>query len=237
LTAKINALTAFVAALLTLADPAYALYRCGNSFQDKPCAAGTTEAPVNPALRVANAPVPSGVAPTAAPAPAPISGFNAICVKAGQDAQRVVWKREGGATQERQIAELGGGGTSSDMVRIIESVYGRRGSAPDIRAAIEAECLVEKQRQADAIAALNALNQAAGNKTTAAPGATTPEAATNAVAGNLPYAVDPRAACQGLREREQSLKSRMRAGGSVATLEGYNAQQRSLDKALLSAKC
>lgn len=241
---------------LSLAAPAHALYRCGNTFQDKPCVAGVTETPVNPALRLAKsqaaATAAPGTAPGAGAAPARAAGlsFAAVCAQMGVDAQRVVWNREGGATQESQISAPAGLGPRGDMVKVIESVYNRRGSAPEIRSAIEAEYLVEKQRQADAAAMLRSLNEQAGNSPSAAAATPTAPAAPSATgaatadasvkpqaAGEMSAAADPKTACPGLKSQDESLKSRVRAGGSAGAMEAYQVQRRRLDKALLDAGC
>ena len=145
-------------AALALATPAQALFRCGNSYQDKPCTAAVAESPVNPAIRNATAPAtPAVVKPAASP-------FAAACARMGNEAQRVVWNREGGATREKQIAELPRGHAYDDMVQTIDAVYTKRGTAPEIRGQIEAECLVQKQKQADAVAALKVLAEQADPK-------------------------------------------------------------------------
>jgi hypothetical protein len=146
-------------ATMALASPAQALFRCGNSYQDKPCNTAAAESPVNPAIR--NATVPA--TPTAVKVAA--SPFAARCAQIGNEAQRIVWNREGGATREKQIAELPRGAVYDDMVQTIDAVYTKRGTAPEIRGQIEAECLVQKQKQADAAAALKALAEQADPKT------------------------------------------------------------------------
>ena len=150
--------SAAFAVLLGLPGASQALYRCGNSYQDKPCTSATAEAPVNPAIRNATLPAP---APASAPSKSP---FAPECGRIGVEAQRVAWTREAGATQEKQLNELPRGSAYDEMVKTVGAVYSRRGTAPEIRAAIEADCVGEKQRQADAVAALKALNEQAGNK-------------------------------------------------------------------------
>lgn len=145
-------------ALMVLATPAQALFRCGNSYQDKPCNTAAAENSVNPAIRNATVPAtPAAVKPAASP-------FAAACARMGNEAQRVVWNREGGATREKQVAELPRGHAYDDMVQTIDAVYTKRGTAPEIRGQIEAECLVQKQKQADAAAALKALAEQADSK-------------------------------------------------------------------------
>jgi hypothetical protein len=97
-----------LACLLVLCGaPALAMYRCGNVFQDKPCESGA-EIRLSPSGRPTTAP-PAARAPASAPAAAPAattpSSFTAACARVGEQAQRIVWKREGGATQEQQLAE------------------------------------------------------------------------------------------------------------------------------------
>lgn len=221
---------------LLATTPASAIYRCGNVFQDRPCSNSAEQVRLGPSGQ----PVPS--AAPATPAAQAASPFAAACARQGQDAQRVAWKREAGATQEMQLAELPANGARDEMTAVIASVYTRRGSAPEIRAAVEAECLVEKKKQSDAAAALQALTEQAGKKN-GVPAATTAAPATEAGIPALPKAgaaagkPDPRAACPGLRSQEESLKDQMRTGGSAATMERYNAQRRQLDKQLLDARC
>lgn len=62
---------------------------------------------------------------------------------------KIVWARESGATREQQ---LGWGTQSQQLVDSAYSYY-KRGSAPEIRAAVEAECVADKERQAAALAA------------------------------------------------------------------------------------
>lgn len=140
------------------AIPAQALFRCGNSYQDKPCATVAAESAVNPAIRNAAVSATPSVAKTAA------SPFAASCARMGNEAQRIVWNREAGATREKQIAEVPRGHAYDEMVQTIDAVYTKRGSAPEIRGQIEAECLVQKQKQADAAAALKALADQADPK-------------------------------------------------------------------------
>ena len=145
-------------AILVLTSPAQALFRCGNAYQDKPCNTASVETPVNPAIRNATvAATPAAAKPLASP-------FAAACARIGNEAQRVVWNREAGATREKQIGEVPRGHAYDEMVQTIDVVYTKRGTAPEIRGQVEAECLVEKQKRADAAAALKALAEQAASK-------------------------------------------------------------------------
>ncbi len=218
-------------ALLTLlATPyAHALYRCGNVYQDKPCA--------NPESEVRLAP--TGRSATGAPAAATGTAFAQVCARMGQEAQKVAWKREAGATQEKQLAELPPGGSREEMTQVIASVYSRRGSAPEIKTAVEAECHAEKQREADKAAALAAL-QPKGAKPVPADiqgGASAQEGGPKQAVTTRAPAADPRSACRNLRSMDASLREQMRAGGSASTMEMLNGQRRMLDQRLSDARC
>ncbi|MGE3349928.1 MAG: hypothetical protein AB7I35_21065 [Ramlibacter sp.] len=223
-----NAVTSRALALcLTLSVlPAHALYRCGNVFQDRPCDASG-------AVRAAPATVPS--APTPAATRKPPSAFTAVCARIGLDAQRFVWKREGGATLEQQMADLPNAHNRNELARTLESVYQHRGSAPEIRAAIEADCLVEKQKAADAAAALKNLQEAAAR----APAAPVPPTGTapGATAVRPPAVVDGKARCADLKRERDALLERGRAGGSAATMDSLNDQKRRVDAAMGEARC
>lgn len=137
-----------LAALLTgtgLAAQA-AVYKCGNVIQDRPC---DDSAPIlsdkPPAAggspRVGSG-KPAGGPAAAGPAVAPSDERK--CVQRGEYAERVAWKREGGAMQDRQIAEIEGGTGSIEgaaKAAVVRKVYGSRGSAAEHRAAVQEECM------------------------------------------------------------------------------------------------
>lgn len=225
------------AALLALlaAQPAHALYRCGNVFQDKPCPNSDIEVRATPSGQPATSAAASHT-PAAAPAGA---AFAQTCARLGQEAQKVAWKREAGATQDKQLAELPRGASRDEMAMVITSVYSRRGSAPEIKAAVEAECRAEKQHEADKAAALAALQPKGTRPAPALHIATEPaQQAGRPQAMNAGQrAADPRAACPGLRSMDADLREQLRAGGSAATMEALNAQRRRLDQRLSDARC
>src|SRR4051812_14984673 len=169
----IRSASILLAACALLAAPAHAmLFRCGSTFQDRPC---DGEAPVAPAAAAAPsaqsapaAPAVSGPA-TAATARTGVA-FAAACARTGEFAQQVQWKREGGVTLERQVAELPAA-RRSELAEVVQSVYARRGTAPEIRAAVEAECVQRKEQAAIAAEQLRLLQQQAGSAAPAAPSA------------------------------------------------------------------
>ena len=125
-------LNTLVAAVLLLAASALVqdsqaqnLYRCGSTFQDKPCDNGQKGQIIK-------------TSPSASAADKP--SIDASCLRRGEEAKRVIWMREGGALQDRVQAEA----KTSEQRRVIADVYAMKGNASDIRAKIESECMAEK---------------------------------------------------------------------------------------------
>lgn len=122
---------ALAASLGLVAPTAWAqkTYRCGAVYQDRPCAAAQDGRSVNT----------SG----AGQAALGDTRVDAVCARRGHAAQRVAWARESGKTEQEQATQLRG-----DDRDVLPEVYRRRGSSLDIRRAIEADCMAEKERAA-----------------------------------------------------------------------------------------
>jgi hypothetical protein len=211
-----------IACLLVLCGaPALAMYRCGNVFQDKPCESGP-EIRLSPSGRPTAAPpaARAASAPATAPATATPSSFAVACARVGELAQRIVWKREGGATREQQLAERVTGVSQAEHAQTVAAVYARRGSAPEVRAAIEAECVAERQKEADAAALLNQLRKQAG-ETPVMPAAGKPSAAT----------------CSRLRNTLAEANARLTQGGTARVMEALQNERRSAEASFRSSGC
>ena len=235
-----------VACLLVLAcTPALALYRCGNVFQDKPCESGT-QINLSPSGRPQAAPATPAAAPAAAaPRPAPPANaatFAFACSRIGEQAQRITWKREGGATQEQQLAERATVLSPADQATTIGAVYARRGSAPEIRASIEAECMAEKEKEAEAAALLQQLRKQAGESAATSAAAAAAAAASPAPAraadNAAPTSTKPSAArCASLKKSVDDVKARLVQGGGVRQMEALQTERRSAEASLRSSGC
>lgn len=219
--------------MLHLDAGAQRMYRCGSAYQDRPCE-GKQEGKV---LRDF-----SGSAPVAN-----AQSKDAQCSQRGAEAMKIVWRRESGAMREQQISALEGqpiqGLSHGESVALIESVYQKRGSAPEVRAAIEAECVAEKERlvQAAALAAaaekLRAGGAAPASPPGSAPGSRGPSEADisrfearrqEEIAENQEAFKKTR--CADLARQYENLRRQERAGGSSATMARLNEQRRALDE-------
>jgi len=230
--------TAAIVLAFASSGAAHAVYRCGNVFQDTPCDAAATQMtpggvrPSQPVPRAAT-PAPAGAAATGA------SPFAAACSRLGEEAQKMVWKREGGATQERQLADLPAG-NRQEMAKVLDSVYRKRGSAPEVRTAIEAECVAERQQAADQAAVLRALlpaNASQAGVSPAASNAADSAASAAAAAAKAQTASGPNPACTGWRSDLESVNVQLRAGGNAAAMERLQSRRRGLEKSLAEGRC
>lgn len=213
------------------AGPAQAqtLYRCGSTYQDRPCAASDGR-----------------VVGRSAPAVAPASATDADCAQRGEAAQRLTWLRQAGATQEQQLHELQQrrAGAATDA-QLIAEVYRLRGTAPEVRAAIEAQCMADKERTArdPALAAAVAARAAATTQAEAA--AADPRsvpAETRGAVNSLqaPAAAPPpmrRTQCEDVERRLAQISASAREGGSAAHMEWLNRQRRALQQQREDAGC
>lgn len=240
--AAIARMAALVSLTLLASTGAHAVYRCGNVYQDTPCDAGGPQRHLTPGLPAA--PKSSATAPKAAASGAPTAAqtqFADACARIGQAAQQMVWKREGGATQEAQMSQLPAGGSRDEMTKTLDSVYRKRGSAPEIRAAIEAECVAEKQRAADMAAAIKALqDQQAKEAPPVAQSPAAPAATAEAEGAALKKAAvstGPSPSCASWRSEMNSINDSFRKGGSAATMEQLQVRRRSLEKQLSDGRC
>jgi hypothetical protein len=208
----------------------FALYRCGNVFQDRPCDGGDAQAPSAALERPAAKPQ---AASSASASAATVSPFAMACARVGKSSLDIIWKREAGALREAQYANVEG---SLEHKNLVDAVYDQRGTAPQIRAAIEADCIGEKQRAADANAALAAAQKAPGATPAAvrAAPATAPLTVAAAPAGK---ASDSAAQCAKLSSQLAAVQERARSGGGVATMEQIGNERRAIDSKISAAKC
>jgi len=203
---------------------AQALYRCGSAYQDRPCASGQSKVVVN------------GAAAPALASAKPSS--DAACVQHGIDAQKIVWRREGGATAEQLFDK-----TRSESERtLIAEVYRQRGTSTEIRVRIEADCVAEKKRAANARALLEAANltpapSPAPMQASQPASQSESDAAARTAARVSGDAERKKSDCERLRRQNQNIIDSQRAGGNVATMESLNRQRAQSEATLQRAGC
>jgi hypothetical protein len=220
-------LLAFLCLLGATQVQAQTMYRCGSVYQDRPCDAGKGRA--------------LGSTGTAAPA-ARTTGVDAECAQRGRDSLKIVWSREGGATEERLLAEA----KTPAEKRLVRDVYRRPGAASTVQSAVEADCVVEKQKAEEEAAKALAAALRAGRDSTSPAYSVPPPAAEANQEQAAERRREERAAADLERKKQQcarydaqldSLRAQERAGGDVRRMEALNEQRRSLKSQMSSAGC
>ncbi|MBC7699853.1 hypothetical protein [Aquabacterium sp.] len=132
----------------SLCSPVFAggtMFRCGSSYQDRPCDAGQPAKVINSSgvardqAPGVSSPTPNSTAATTA-APVATLKVDAECAALGNRAKQVVWAKESGKTAEVQLAAA----NSDDDRRLIADVFNRRGSSLEVRQGVEADCMSSK---------------------------------------------------------------------------------------------
>lgn len=200
---------ALLALLLTLLQQAEAqtMYRCGQSFQDKPCNAGT-------AGRIIGTGDPQ---PTTSPQ-AVAAVTDPLCAQRGDRAKKIVWAREVGRTKDDQL----GNASTQDERLLIEEVYLMRGRAEEVASAVATKCVAEQERARAAakLAALLAPPQA--NPPLAAAAA---DPATDAEK----QAAAKASRCKAIDSELRSIHDQERTGGSAGTMDSLRNQKRNAE--------
>jgi hypothetical protein len=106
------------------------MYRCGSIYQDRPCDVAQESKNTGRAAAAPNAQAKAAA--------------DAQCTQLGADSQQVVWAREAGKSQASLLAAA----NTPEQQRLVRDAYHKRGSSVEVRAAIEADCMADKQRSA-----------------------------------------------------------------------------------------
>ena len=154
----------------------------------------------------------------------------------------VAWKREAGALREAQLAKPSGDLNGKEYATVVDSVYAKRGAAPSIRIEVEAECVAQKQQEADEAAALAALSRkfGAADKTPVSEvsqGGVPMNSNAREDAAKVRKNADKKVSCSNLNERLMSVKNSARLGGNVGTMERLSNETREIERKMSSENC
>lgn len=202
------------------------MYRCGNVYQDRPCEG----AQVGKEVRNFDA----------APRPVATASTDSQCRQRGVDSQKIVWSREAGALAEKLMANA-----SDDEKSLIRDVYNKRGTAPEVRAAIEADCVAAK-KQAELAAAMIAAGVKLQGKDPAPAAAVPARAAVADKTAAAPSGDDAslrqaaeskKMLCTSIQAKVDDIQKNQRAGGNTATMESLNQRRRDAEAERGRAGC
>lgn len=208
---------------------AQTMYRCGATYQDRPCN-GVDSKPVGSHVRQA--------AGQSVGAPS----IDPVCGARGTAAQKLMWEKESGRTLDEQLAKPGAD------VGLARNVYGRRGSSLDVRRAIEADCVKEMEQANEAAALLRAAGKVQQPGAAAPVGNHAPAPLGGvgvASAGAQPSAEDAAArkaatkaaTCASLASDLGELTQAQRAGGDAARMDVLAARVRDTQSRKRAAGC
>jgi hypothetical protein len=202
------------------------MYRCGNTYQDRPCSGE------QPGKVIGSSGTPQTASAGASADP--------HCARRGDKAQKIMWAKEAGRTEEMQLSAA----THPEDRKLIGEVYRKRGSSVEVRAAIEADCMDERQRAAQAAALIDAAAKLQGQNAAASPA--TPPAAREAD----PAATEQqqretaaresaarKARCDRIAQRLESIRKSQRTGGTGATMDRLSQQKQDTEREWSAAGC
>lgn len=207
---------------VSIATSAQSLYRCGNVYQDTPCAGKEQGKEV----RVTR---PADTAKSAN------SGIDGQCAERGTKAQKIVWAREGGATQDKMMAAA----HTPEQRKLVMDVYNKRGTSNEVRSEIEAECVAEKEKAARLAALLGGADQqkqdTSSTKSEKQPAQ--PSQETSSRSSSADTDAKKKRLCDALQSERENLISKQRAGGSASEQDALNQQKRDVDSKLRANQC
>ena len=221
-----------------LSVQAQTMYRCANVYQDRPCDSATPSQIVRGGSSVGASKSP------ASPPTTPVM-VDSSCAKRGAATQSIVWAREGGKTAAEQTAQT----NSAEQKKLIADVYALRASAPQVREMIEAQCIADKEKAAQAAALAAAAAKLLGQANSGSTGPSTPATPIPTSSNTETPNGDQRQAevkrgtaeknlqCESVKRQISAIASEQRAGGSISRMEQLNRQKQEADKKASSLQC
>ena len=211
-----------VMSILSLPVAAQTMYRCGSSYQDRPC----DNAQQGKIIGTVSTSRPAGAAEK------PLIDLS--CTRRGEEAKKIIWSREGGAQQDKLMAQA----TSAESRKLIADVYAIRANSSEVRAAIERDCMAEKARAGQVSYPLDDVAPAPSRNAerTLASAADMDKRAENQ-ARNENAGARKRAQCELLKSQLANNRNQQRNGGAGAAMDSLNQQRRDRESELKTAGC
>ena len=194
------------------------MYRCGSVYQDRPCASGAPEKVMH-----------SG-AGDAASTTAIKLGADPYCIKRGADAQQIVWARETGKTAE----EMGRQAQNDQQRRLIAEVYAQRGTAPQVRDAIQAQCQRDKDLMGPGVVPFGSQGGNGYTTDTRPMGNSETARDSNPAKAATSSSYD---SCDNFKLQRESIRSQERQGGNVQFMESLSQRRSSMEKSARAQGC
>jgi len=192
------------------------LYRCGSTYQDKPCDNGQVGKLIK-----------KNPSPSASDKPP----LDANCIRRGEEAKKIIWMKEAGAFQDKLASDA----KTAEQRKLIADVYALSGNSNDIRIKIESDCMAEKEsdRKLGSRSNEEEVNRhlAAERKAVNGP---------NSKDSSKPDANEAarrQEACEDIRKQISAARSNQKAGGSAQEMEAMADMRRRIDTSLKEMGC
>ncbi len=220
-TALCKLLLAGLGMLLCASVSAQQMFRCGSTYQDRPCEGKDSKVVV-------------GISNNTAQAVGTKTSADVQCARLGVDAQKIKWAREGGRTEEIALAAAR---TASEK-QLIEDVYARSGTSSEVRSGVEADCMAEKERERNAANWQRKDKRGAlpASSSTSAESASEPTEKQSSAKGSTADSTK-KTRCDNITAAMEMVRKNQRSGGDSATMEDLRQQQRDADKMMRDAGC
>ena len=203
-----------LSALLSAAalSPCHAqhMYRCGKTFQDRPCENGEGQVIGSTGSHAAQSAV-----------------SDYYCSQQGKAAAQIRWQKEAGKTEAEQLAQ---NAPNPDFIRY---VYAKKGAAEDVRKEVEADCMATRHPLPGA--PIQAAMPTAD--ITEKPSVNAQGGSAGIDASSAAQSSRNAATCDQLHQSEQSIQAQQRKGGSAATMESLDQQLRQQRERIRKAGC
>lgn len=201
------------------------MYRCGSSYQDKPCANGQPGVAIGSVkASTKNSSDQSNAADVLDPA----------CKRRGEEAKKIIWMREAGAQKSDLLAKS----ISDEQSQLIADIYAVRGNSNDIRASIEKNCMQEREllrglnkrtnpaADAETMQVLRKVQQVLQENEKAASKNTSAEK----IVMESESIPKKRLPCPNLKTQLEIVNANLRAGADAATMQVMQQQKKELEK-------
>ncbi|MFZ6656910.1 hypothetical protein [Undibacterium sp. TJN19] len=190
------------------------LYRCGSSYQDKPCDNGQKGQVI-------------GKMQTPSDKPA----LDPSCMRRGEEAKKIIWMREGGALQDKLLSEA----SSAERRKLIGDIYAQRGNALDIRARIESECMIEKENERKSAIRQSEEPGRSQASVPQKPGGNDAQSEAAKRAAN--DAASKKAMCDEVRKQLAGVQSSQRTGAQARDMDELTRNKREIESRLKDMGC
>ena len=118
----------FFAVVFASAVGAQTMYKCGSSFQDRPC------------NRIGEG---NSIGKTVSNSTSVGTIESSVCAARGEQARKIMWAREVGRTRDEQLQVA----TTDSERQLIVDVYQLRGSSGAVASAIQEKCVADKEKE------------------------------------------------------------------------------------------